>query len=192
MNIKGQFRITSECSKIIWYFLNTCIKDILYSSIEEILHVLPYILIFFISSSETYKPFYIIKMRPHFPHSHSHSHSLYHFPSFSLLELFCPQLIYYHPVLVSRGHIDSKYIPKFEHVLWNFSSKSIEFKGAIKAKIAHLLIQSHFHGMFIEAYQILLDYLSQLRPSMGINYIKVFLFTWQLRKMRKYKNFKIS
>jgi hypothetical protein len=65
--------------------------------------------------------------------------------------------------LICETHIDSKYIPKFEHVLWDFSSKSIEFKGAIKAKIAHLLIQSYFHGMFKDAYHILLDYFSQLR-----------------------------
>jgi Uncharacterized conserved protein len=69
--------------------------------------------------------------------------------------------------LICETHIDSKYIPKFEHVLWDFSSKSIEFKGAIKAKIAHLLIQSHFHGMFKDAYHILLDYFSQLRPTQG-------------------------
>jgi len=57
-------------------------------------------------------------------------------------------------------------------------AKSIEFKGAIKAKIAHLLIQSHFHGMFKDAYHILLDYFSQLRPTHWINYTKFFLSIW--------------
>jgi len=76
--------------------------------------------------------------------------------------------------LICESHIDSKYIPKFKHFLWDYSNKSIEFKGAIKAKIAHLLIQSHFHGMFKDAYHILLDYFSQLRPTQGINYTKVF------------------
>jgi len=48
--------------------------------------------------------------------------------------------------LICETPVNSKYIPKFEHLLWDFSGESIEFKGAIKAKIAHLLIQSHFHG----------------------------------------------
>jgi len=76
--------------------------------------------------------------------------------------------------LVYDTPVDSEYIPKFKHLLWDFSAKSIEFKGAIKAKIAHLLIQSHFHGKFTDIFHLLQDYFNQVKETIGINYTKVF------------------
>ena len=76
--------------------------------------------------------------------------------------------------LICKTNLDSKYIPKFEHVLWDFSSKSKKLKGAVKAQIAHLLIQAHFHGILKEVYQTLVEYLSQIKKTQGINYLKVF------------------
>jgi predicted transposase YdaD len=78
--------------------------------------------------------------------------------------------------LVSDNPLDSEYIPKFKHLLMDYSDQDKEIKGAIKAKIAQLLIQGSFHKQL----QNLVSLLSQLIASMpdhpGIDYKNVFMY----------------
>jgi hypothetical protein len=70
--------------------------------------------------------------------------------------------------------VPQKYLPSFEHILLDYSNKSLELKGAIKIKIAHLLIQAHFKGCLKELFQPLMDAFSLLSQHPGLNYSKIF------------------
>jgi len=70
--------------------------------------------------------------------------------------------------------VPQKYLPAFEHILLDYSNRSLELKGAIKIKIAHLLIQAHFKGCLKEIYETLHDYFGYLKEHQGFNYFKVF------------------
>ena len=84
--------------------------------------------------------------------------------------------------------VPQKYLPSFEHILLDYSNRSLELKGAIKIKIAHLLIQAHFKGCLKELFQSLLDAFSHLSQHQGLNYSKVFFV--DIATTQKYETFK--
>jgi hypothetical protein len=84
--------------------------------------------------------------------------------------------------------VPQKYLPSFEHILLDYSNKSLEFKGAIKIKIAHLLIQAHFKGCLKEFFQPLIDAFDLLSQDQGLNYSKIFFI--YVATTQKYETFK--
>jgi addiction module HigA family antidote len=90
--------------------------------------------------------------------------------------------------LFCETHVPQKYLPSFEHILLDYSNKSLEFKGAIKIKIAHMLIQAHFKGCLKELFQPLMDAFSLLSQDQGLNYSKIFFI--YVATTQKYETFK--
>jgi predicted transposase/invertase (TIGR01784 family) len=78
--------------------------------------------------------------------------------------------------LVSDNPLDSEYIPKFKHLLLDYSDQDKEIKGAIKAKIAQLLIQASFHKQLQHMISLLSQLIASLPDHPGIDYKKVFIY----------------
>ncbi|KPA17495.1 Transposase (putative), YhgA-like protein [Candidatus Magnetomorum sp. HK-1] len=76
--------------------------------------------------------------------------------------------------LVNESPLDSEFVPKFKHFLLDHSDKSKKVKGALKARIAHLLIQANFQQHLKEISHILCDLMAQLPQGPGIDYRRVF------------------
>ncbi|KPA13400.1 Transposase (putative), YhgA-like protein, partial [Candidatus Magnetomorum sp. HK-1] len=76
--------------------------------------------------------------------------------------------------LVNESPVDSEFVPKFKHFLLDHSDKSKKVKGALKARIAHLLIQANFQQHLKEISHILCDLMAQLPQGPGIDYRRVF------------------
>jgi predicted transposase/invertase (TIGR01784 family) len=76
--------------------------------------------------------------------------------------------------LIGETTLSSDYIPKFKHFLMDHSEKNEKIKGAIKAQIAHLLIQASFQQQLKEIEANLCELLMQLPQEPGINYVRVF------------------
>ncbi|ETR65705.1 MAG: hypothetical protein OMM_13843 [Candidatus Magnetoglobus multicellularis str. Araruama] len=76
--------------------------------------------------------------------------------------------------LIGETTLSSDYIPKFKHFLMDHSEKNEKIKGAIKAQIAHLLIQASFQQQLKEVEANLCELLMQLPQEPGINYVRVF------------------
>ena len=92
--------------------------------------------------------------------------------------------------LFSETPVPHKYLPSFEHILLDYSNRSLELKGAIKIKIAHLLIQAHFKDSLKELFQPLIDYFSHLSYDQGFNYSKVFfIYIATTQKSETFKEF---
>ena len=75
---------------------------------------------------------------------------------------------------MNESPVDSEFVPKFKHFLLDHSDKSKKVKGALKAQIAHLLIQANFQEHLKEISHILCDLMAQLPQGPGIDYRKVF------------------
>jgi hypothetical protein len=66
--------------------------------------------------------------------------------------------------------------PRFSHVLTDQSGFSNdEIKGALKARIAQLLMKAAFHGKIREIFSTLSALMSELPESGGIRYVRVFI-----------------
>jgi hypothetical protein len=76
--------------------------------------------------------------------------------------------------LIGETTLSSDYIPKFKHFIMDHSEKNEKIKGAIKAQIAHLLIQASFQQQLKEIEANLCELLMQLPQEPGINYVRVF------------------
>ena len=78
--------------------------------------------------------------------------------------------------LVYDNPLDSEYIPKFKHLLMDYSGQDKKIKGAIKARIAQLLIQASFHKYLNNLISLLSQLLASLPDHPGIDYKKVFIY----------------
>ncbi len=65
-------------------------------------------------------------------------------------------------------------MPKFKHILLDHSDKSKKVKGALKAQIAHLLIQASIQKQIKDIAYELCDLIAQLPQEPGIDYQRVF------------------
>jgi hypothetical protein len=71
---------------------------------------------------------------------------------------------------------DVDFVPRFSHVLTDQSGFSNdEIKGALKARIAQLLMKAAFHGKIREIFSTLSALMSELPESGGIRYVRVFI-----------------
>ena len=94
--------------------------------------------------------------------------------------------------LISETSLDPKYIPGFDHILWDCSSEPEEVKGAIKFRLSLELIRAFFHDTIMEVSQIIQEYLNEIPENPGINHVKVFWYyiaTTQPKKARELKNY---
>jgi len=78
--------------------------------------------------------------------------------------------------LIYKNPLNPKYIPGFDHVLWDFSTEPEEIKAAIKLKLSIILMRAHFQGSLLDASQIILEYLNEIPDNPGINHKKVFWY----------------
>jgi len=76
--------------------------------------------------------------------------------------------------LIGVTPLSSDYIPRFKHFLMDHSEKNEKIKGAIKAQIAHLLIQASFQQQLKKIETNLCELMIQLPQEPGINYLRVF------------------
>ena len=68
------------------------------------------------------------------------------------------------------------YVPRFSHFLTDQSGFSNdEIRGALKVRIAQLLMKAAFHGKIREIFDILSALMSELPENGGIRYIRVFI-----------------
>ena len=71
---------------------------------------------------------------------------------------------------------DVDFVPRFSHVLTDQSGFSNdEIKGALKARIAQLLMKAAFHGKIREIFSTLSALMSELPECGGIRYVRVFI-----------------
>ena len=94
--------------------------------------------------------------------------------------------------LICETRLDSKYIPKFEHILFNYQINNEELKGAIKARFSYLLIQCHFRKNLEEMFEILAKFFNSIPKTEGINYVKVFwiyIATTQKNEANNFRQF---
>jgi len=71
---------------------------------------------------------------------------------------------------------DVDFVPRFSHVLTDQSGFSNdEIRGALKARIAQLLMKAAFHGKIREIFSTLSALMSELPESGGIRYVRVFI-----------------
>ena len=68
------------------------------------------------------------------------------------------------------------FIPRFSHFLTDQSGFSNdEIRGALKVRIAQLLMKAAFHGKIREIFSILSALMSELQENGGIRYVRVFI-----------------
>jgi hypothetical protein len=68
------------------------------------------------------------------------------------------------------------FVPRFSHFLTDQSGFSNdEIRGALKARIAQLLMKAAFHGKIREIFSTLSALMSELPESGGIRYVRVFI-----------------
>ena len=68
------------------------------------------------------------------------------------------------------------FIPRFSHFLTDQSGFSNdEIRGALKVRIAQLLMKAAFHGKIREIFDILSALMSELPESGGIRYVRIFI-----------------
>jgi hypothetical protein len=68
------------------------------------------------------------------------------------------------------------FVPRFSHVQTDQSGFSNdEIKGALKARIAQLLMKAAFHGKIREIFSTLSALMSELPEGGGIRYVRVFI-----------------
>jgi predicted transposase/invertase (TIGR01784 family) len=71
---------------------------------------------------------------------------------------------------------DLDFIPRFSHFLTDQSGFSNdEIRGALKVRIAQLLMKAAFHGKIREIFSILSALMSELPENGGIRYVRVFI-----------------
>jgi addiction module HigA family antidote len=76
--------------------------------------------------------------------------------------------------LIGETPLLRDYIPRFKHFLMDHSDKDEKIKGAIKAQIAHLLIQASFQQQLKDIETHLCELMMQLPQEPGINYVRAF------------------
>ena len=68
------------------------------------------------------------------------------------------------------------FVPRFSHFLTDQSGFSNdEIRGALKVRIAQLLMKAAFHGKIREIFSILSALMSELPENGGIRYVRVFI-----------------
>ncbi|KPA12815.1 Transposase (putative), YhgA-like protein [Candidatus Magnetomorum sp. HK-1] len=77
--------------------------------------------------------------------------------------------------LIHPSPLDNELIPKFKHILLDYSDKSKAVKGNTKMQIAQLLIQAKYHSHFTDIIQLLEKLFRQLPYGPGINYRQAFI-----------------
>jgi len=71
---------------------------------------------------------------------------------------------------------DADFVPRFSHFLTDQSGFSNdEIRGALKVRIAQLLMKAAFHGKIREIFDTLSALMSELPESGGIGYVRVFI-----------------
>jgi hypothetical protein len=71
---------------------------------------------------------------------------------------------------------DFDFIPRFSHFLTDQSGFSNdEIRGALKVRIAQLLMKAAFHGKIREIFTTLSEMMSELPESGGIGYVRIFI-----------------